>query len=299
MRKKDAIVSIAEPLDFPLKNTDFLFTASPNYRLRASYRLTTSMMHNARCLLNTGGGVSSIHSALIASTDFGCIERGKFPTLCTASKQPLFLNGLLQIDLHLGNHHSRILFGIAPLHAVDIVLCREFINCFFRGILSSERKEVLWGSKPFAIKKRSQSPKVGHTLQHLLDGQVTSALSQFLDDTTYEVVRAARQVMLDPCTQHHVLPNKNPYRFFTNEPQDLLISRHTTLTALDVAKISSGQPSCILVSNLSNRQVWLSKRKILAHAAEPPNVTHAVDHKASARYTVTNRALYRYRRRRL
>lgn len=74
------------------------------------------------------------------------------------------------------------------------------------------------------------------------------------------VVRAAKQIDLQPYTQHRVLINMQTYGLLTIQPIDL--NRHSTLGARDVVKVFPGQLFFVLVYNFSNRKVRLPKRRL-------------------------------------
>lgn len=100
------------------------------------------------------------------------------------------------------------------------------------------------------------------------------------DDLAYDVVRVARQIVLRPYSQHHVIINKTSNRLLKISPRVLPIRSHSTIALRGVLKVSPKQPSYIIVRNFSDRQVCFPKRMIIAQTAKPPNVIHATDQKA-------------------
>lgn len=117
-------------------------------------------MYTAHCLLDTGAGINIIRSSLVPTSWFKRIKRDKLPTLQTATKQPLSMDGFILLNLRLGDLNTRIWFGVAPHLALDIFLGTAFIDRFIRSIFPSERKVVPWHSKLVAIMTR---PTPSHT----------------------------------------------------------------------------------------------------------------------------------------
>lgn len=74
-------------------------------------------------------------------------------------------------------------------------------------------------------------------------------------DPVYDDVRAVKQIKLQPYTQHLVLANMQSHGLITIGLFDL--SRHNTLSARGVMKVSPRKPFYILVSGVSNCKVRL------------------------------------------
>lgn len=172
-------------------------------------------MYTAHCPLDIEACVNPVGSSLILTARFNRFKWDKLPTFLTATKQPLSLNGLIMLSLHLGNLYKQILVGIAPHLAANILLVTEFIDRFIRGIFTSEHKVVSWRSTSFAITNRPRLLKIDHKPQHVLGSSVTPAHFQVQDDLIYDAVLVAKQIVLKPYAQHHVLVNTNYYGILT------------------------------------------------------------------------------------
>lgn len=88
-------ILLAYLLEFSLQLSDNALTAKVTYKLAASYRQTTTVFLNATNPLDTGAGVTLIHSAMILAKWHKRVKREKLPTLLTARMQPLPIEGLI------------------------------------------------------------------------------------------------------------------------------------------------------------------------------------------------------------
>lgn len=109
---KDHTVSRTAHINFPSEVADVYLTTRPTYHLQPSYVLSATAMQTAHSLFNTGGDVSIIRSSKIPTNWNYCIKRDGVPTLCTATEQPLPLDGFLLQNLLIGDLNARVWFKI-------------------------------------------------------------------------------------------------------------------------------------------------------------------------------------------
>lgn len=91
------------------------------------------------------------------------------------------------------------------------------------------------------------------------------------------IIREARQIVLKPRTKHHVTVTTKACEIKIAEVQTSSTRRQRILAARGIINISPKQPFYILFSNVSDRDVRLSKHLKTAETAEPINVIHAID----------------------
>lgn len=96
-------------------------------------------------------------------------------------------------------------------------------------------------------------------------------------DAAYNDARVARQIVLQPHTQGHVLDATNSHGLLTIEPRAMPIRRHCRLAAGGAKDISPNQSFHILVSNFFDQQIRLPKCIIIAQSGTPPDAIQAVD----------------------
>lgn len=140
-----------------------VLTAEPTYTLLISYTTTATIMYPANCFLNTKADVKLIYPSTLSREWNHCIKRKNLPTICTAAKEPLPLDGLILPPLCLGDLCTRIWFDVALHLTMDILLDTSFIDRFLRGIFPSERKILLWHSQPVAILAQAETSRIKHT----------------------------------------------------------------------------------------------------------------------------------------
>lgn len=163
-------------------------------------------MHTTGCSLDNVAGGSLIRSPMIYMGSAGQIKRKDVPQLQTKTKKnPLPLERIILLHLRLGELSIRIWFGVAPHLAIEILLGTSSTKCFTRRIFPAERKVVFCPSQPEALLAQewaSQGTRPLNTLSHILK----QAVSQNADNNfNYNVIRVARQVILQPNMQIHVL----------------------------------------------------------------------------------------------
>lgn len=128
MRIEEQLVSLKTPLDFPSGNANIHFAARPTCHFKISYGITATLMRIAHGLFDTGAVVNLIQSSMIPTSWAHHIKRDGLPTLRTATKQLLLLNGLILLHLRIGDLNTRVWFGVAPWLAFDVLLGTAFID---------------------------------------------------------------------------------------------------------------------------------------------------------------------------
>lgn len=88
--------------------TDIAFTAKPTYKLRITFGISPSNMHTTVCLVDAGADVNLISSSMTPPRWTSGIEQQNVPQLQAATNQPLPLDGLLAIRLHLSKLSTHI-----------------------------------------------------------------------------------------------------------------------------------------------------------------------------------------------
>lgn len=260
--------------DFASGDADVYFTTRTTHYHQASYGITATVMRAAHCLSDRKASVIFIQSLLIATNWRYHITRDGLPTLRIATKKPLRLDGLILLNIHIGDLNTCVWFAIAPQLAVDILLGIAFINHFKRGIFPSEQKIVSWHSGSVAITTKLRAhtaPKANLST----DKPMPAAYHSYTEaDFVNEVVWGSKQIELPLCTQNHALAKTQRHGLTTVEPND--VSGHSTLAVRGIRKLTLGQPFYTHVSNISSRRVRLPKRMRIAHTAEPQTVIHAL-----------------------
>lgn len=98
-----------------------------------------------------------------------------------------------------------------------------------------------------------------------------------LHDAVYGVIRAARQIVMQPNAQPHVLFLKKSHTMLTIKPRALAVTRHCTLAARGIMNVIPKQPFYILASSFFDQQVCLQRRMKIAQCAAPPDALHTVN----------------------
>lgn len=122
-----------------------------------------------------------------------------------------------------------------------------------------------------------QTPKHGSQRVRLRHYESKEYEQVFEDAEVSSVVLVARQSILKPSTLHHVPVATKPNSLRTIKPWILRSNRQCTLATRVITNILPGRPSCIVVSNFSNRDIHLLFHMKIAYTANPPIVIHADD----------------------
>lgn len=80
----------------------------PTYKLGITYGIFISTLHTASWILDTGAGFNDVHSRMIPLNLANCIKRKNMPQLRTATKQSLHCDGMILLQLRLGELSTRI-----------------------------------------------------------------------------------------------------------------------------------------------------------------------------------------------
>lgn len=129
-----------EPLESapPPMPTDIALTSRPTYDLCILYGISSTFLYTSVCLLNTEASINLIRSEMILQNWASRVNRTCLPFLCTATKQPLALHGVILLHLCFGDLKTPVWFGVAQHQTVDMLLRTSFIDRFIRGIFLSE-----------------------------------------------------------------------------------------------------------------------------------------------------------------
>lgn len=172
-------------------------------------------MQTASFLPDTGAKVSLNRSLNIPPSWCNCMKRKNVPQLWTDTKQQRPLDRLILSHLRLDELSTRIWFGKALHFAVEIVLGASFIYRFICGIFLVEHRVVPWPSQSVTILAHKQtlqdthkSNTVSYNLKHAIDYNIDN-------HAAYNVAGAAKQILLQRNTQHHVLVTTKSYGLLT------------------------------------------------------------------------------------
>lgn len=77
------------------------------------------------------------------------------PHLCTATKEPILLDGTILLFVNIGELRMRVWFGIVEILAVDILLGTSFIERYIRGLFPSDTEVLPWHSPLVQILSRN------------------------------------------------------------------------------------------------------------------------------------------------
>lgn len=103
------------------------------------------------------------------------IKRDILPTLRTATKEPLPLDGLILVHLSIGNIKTRVWSRIVALLAVEMLLDTEFIYRFIGGIFPLEQKVEPAHFKPVAITAKPRTLSIAQKSNLIADEPVSAA----------------------------------------------------------------------------------------------------------------------------
>lgn len=113
-------------------------------------------MTPTECHLGTGKRLKLINENLIHPERWSSVKITNLPHLCTATKKPIPLDGIVLLPLCTGDLQTRVWFGIVLNMSVSLLLGTSFIDHFMRGNFPAERKVVPRYSQPVDILSTAQ-----------------------------------------------------------------------------------------------------------------------------------------------
>lgn len=246
-RDFEANVLLSELPEISVKSADIAFTAKPTYRFCVTYRISIFAVHTANCFLNKKAGVKRICLSKKPPSRISPIKRKDIPQLQAATKQPLTFDGLILLYLRLKKLSTRVWFGVAPHFAVEILLEILFIDRFICENFLVERKVVPWHSEPLAVLVFKQTSQKTRTWSTVPSDPEQSADQNVECEVSYRFVKLGRQIVLLPCTQHHVLVTAKTQVLLTFKLRKTPKTCHSILVARVVMDILQKQPLYILL----------------------------------------------------
>lgn len=192
------------------------------------------------------------------------LRRRNVQQLRTGNDKFLPVDRLMLLNLGLGKQSTSIRFRVALHFAVTILLDISFIHRLICGHFLAESKVVPWHSAPVAIlthKRNSLNTRSANMVSHNLE---QTSLHDVHHKTDYDVVKVARQVVLQSNTQHHVLATGNSHTLLTIKRRAMPIDRHGTFESHGVVDTSPEKAFSILVSTVSEPLVRQPKHMIIA-----------------------------------
>lgn len=171
--------------------------------------------------------------------------------------------------------HRRLQYTIVLRHCHSLRSEHiHFIERFIRRVFLAERKVVSRHSEHVAILTCRQQKGKKH------DAQDVNCANQDIKDAsdTEQTSRVcvARQVLLNPYTQHRVLVSTTSSGFLTIEPRNLRSRRQHALAARGIMEVSPDQLFHIPASNFPNMEIRQPKHKTITHATNLPDVVTAI-----------------------
>lgn len=120
------IVTIADRLSLSMANMDMAFKAKPTYNIEKTYETSVKKMHNEVAFLDTGGRVNRIRSALTLPKWRSTIMEDALSRIWSAAKHPLQIEGLIMLQIRLGDFCTWVWIGIARQLAANVLLATAF-----------------------------------------------------------------------------------------------------------------------------------------------------------------------------
>lgn len=116
-----------------------------------------------------------------------------------------------------------------------------------------------------------------HTLHNFSHSRNKSNEQNLNHDGFYDVVRAARQIVLQSYTHLHALAKTTSDGLLAIKPRVLPLNRHRMLPAHSIMDTPPGRTVSVLVYSLFHHKARLPKHVIIAKTAFPPNVIKTID----------------------
>lgn len=91
------------------------------------------------------------------------------------------------------------------------------------------------------------------------------------------MIRVAKQTVGQPATHSPILVHSKRSGSARVKPVQLDVTHAQMMATRRVADVTPGQPYYILLSNLSWKQILVSKHKTVVHAMVPPNTNAATE----------------------
>lgn len=163
------------------------------------------------------------------------------------TRQPFKVDGLIILNLRIGDFFICTWFFISPYISVNILLRISSIERFIRGMFLAECNAVPWHPPPVTILMLNQDKEKTRNTQNVYDGNPCNEHHSDRKDST--LVLIARLIVLKPNTQHQVLVTTTSSELPIIEPNHLRTVKKTQFTACGKIEVSPDQKFYILVSN--------------------------------------------------
>lgn len=173
------------------------------YKLRISYGPWNLVMHTATRFRDTGTGVNIISFSMIPTEWWNWTIRKKLPTLHTATKEPLQLNGLIPLELLHTNLNTQFWFGIATNLAVDVLL-GTILWTLLNEVYFPPKKVGPLHSQSVALPS-GKVKRIDKATNGNPEEDWTTNTQQPVEGLKHGLAWVARQTVLKPFTHHPVI----------------------------------------------------------------------------------------------
>lgn len=172
--------------------------------------------------------------------------------LCTATGQPLQMEGMILPPSHLGTLFASVWFYVTPKLAGYILLKIWSIDSSFRGIFPSRKGVLPWPSQ--LVAKLNLIKSLPATQPDNCNGQPTYQGSQNINNKVKDTpvpILMARQILLQSHTGCRVMIIISAFGIYTVKPKILRKILQLSFAALGMIDLLSSQQSHIIVPNFS------------------------------------------------
>lgn len=129
-RIDEVTVSLSKHFEHPKESTDITSTVKPTYKICITNEIFLIIMHTAKCLFNTGSGVSLIRFSIKLLRWTNGIKRQEISQLRTGTLRPLPIEKLILLLPRINKLSTCTWSWIASHLAVEIFLGTSFIDRF-------------------------------------------------------------------------------------------------------------------------------------------------------------------------
>lgn len=171
-------------------------------------------MHMETCLFGSWVRLNLTLSSMIPKKPKNHMERNKFSTLRTASKQPLLLDRRILVQLYLNGLSIQVWLKIEPHEAGWYPLGTSSVDRYIYSTIPTDQKAVLLYSQLVALLRRKLKRNIIWTTENS-EEQAQTNTQRIVKNEKEEQVWVALQIVSKPFIFHSVLVTRTSSDLFT------------------------------------------------------------------------------------